>query len=473
VIGFRLLRQSGQLEETRHDFFAGMVLRPGGGARRELLQSSESLDALRKIAQQRRNTQAILEHTGDDPQQSPALAAQLADLTRGLDPDSSAQILFQLGQRYSASGQWPVAAEMFQLLTGRHPAHPLARPSMVWLVQYFASSEAAWRVEGTQRVTVRQMATQTGNSVDATQGPGDPAVRQASVLALDFPAVENRLERAADLGEHLTTTDPGLSAEPNVSFALAAADRKRGFPGDAQRFYMIRARSPVRDAWWTCARGEQWLAKPEGIPPKPILQCARAQSKPRLDGQLDDAVWQHAQPAELRIHPQSASRTRGSTPAPDDPLWFAQVMLAYDDEFLYMAIRCREAPGATYPQSDEPRSYDANLSLRDRVDWFIDVDRDFTTHYRLTVDHRGWTGDACCGDRTWNPTWFVAAASTNATWIAEAALPLDQITGQYPSARSVWAVGIQRTIPGVGFQSWSTPAAVDVIPEGFGYLIFQ
>jgi hypothetical protein len=192
-----------------------------------------------------------------------------------------------------------------------------------------------------------------------------------------------------------------------------------------------------------------------------------------LDGQLDDAIWQQAQPAELRVHPQAASRGPESTSAPDDTPWSTRTMLAYDDEFLYMAIRSGKAHGARYPQSDKPRPYDPDLSHRDRVDLFIDVDRDFTTYYRLTVDHRGWTGDACCGDCTWNPTWFVAAATENTTWVAEAAIPLDQITGQYPNARSVWAVGIQRTVPGVDFQSWTTPASVDVIPEGFGYLVFQ
>ena len=31
----------------------------------------------------------------------------------------------------------------------------------------------------------------------------------------------------------------------------------------------------------------------------------------------------------------------------------------------------------------------------------------------------------------------------------------------------------QRTVPGVGLQSWSTPASTAVVPEGFGLLIFE
>ena len=126
-----------------------------------------------------------------------------------------------------------------------------------------------------------------------------------------------------------------------------------------------------------------------------------------------------------------------------------------------------------YRRDQRARPRDPDLSGEDRVDLFLDLDRDFATYYRLSIDHRGWPGEACWGDSSWDPTWFVAAEGEEGTWTAEAAVPLDQLTGQYPAARSVWAIGIQRVVPGVGLQSWTTPAAVDVVPEGFGYLIFE
>ena len=67
----------------------------------------------------------------------------------------------------------------------------------------------------------------------------------------------------------------------------------------------------------------------------------------------------------------------------------------------------------------------------------------------------------------------MAAATVEDTWTIEAAIPLEEITAGPPDRRNVWAVGIQRTVPGVGFQSWTQPAAVRVRPEGFGYLIFD
>jgi len=56
---------------------------------------------------------------------------------------------------------------------------------------------------------------------------------------------------------------------------------------------------------------------------------------------------------------------------------------------------------------------------------------------------------------------------------AEIAIPWDQLTGTLPEKGTAWAIGLQRIAPGLGLQSFSTPAAIDVIPEGFGCLLFE
>jgi hypothetical protein len=148
-------------------------------------------------------------------------------------------------------------------------------------------------------------------------------------------------------------------------------------------------------------------------------------------------------------------------------------MLAYDEELLYIAVSCTRAEGFKYTNADQPRPRDPELAAQDRVELLLDVDRDFVTWYRLAIDHRGWTGEACWGDKSWDPSWFVAAGQGDAEWVAEAAIPLAELTGQTPTAGRAWAVGIERVVPGVGFQSWTRPAAADVIGQGFGYLIFR
>lgn len=438
-LGFEVLFDQSPQSDNRHDFFGGIALSPGREARRTLVDSgSETLELVRRLAQKRRGMQAIIERTTKQRQGS-SLLAQAGELTRGLDPNSAGEMLYHLAQSYYRTGDWPLAAEVFGLLADGYPDHPLTRSALVWLVQYYASSEAAWREESRQRVVIRQAAT-FGNE-EITQG--------------------NRLERVAALAMQIQQMGPDLYATPAIGFPLACAERQRQPSHPADKLLASLRTGTSRDAWWACAQGEQWIAEHRGAPPKPVLRCAMVQGKPRLDGRLDDAIWQGAQPAELH------------SPNRDDDAWPAMVMLACDGQFLYVGIRARQAPGARYDSAVGVRPRDADLSGRDRIELFLDLDRDFATYYHLTIDSRGWTAEDCWGDATWNPTWYVAAAQDQLEWTAEAAIPLSQLTGAAPNAKTVWALGLQRTVPGVGFQSWTAPAATEVIPEGFGYLLFE
>ena len=103
----------------------------------------------------------------------------------------------------------------------------------------------------------------------------------------------------------------------------------------------------------------------------------------------------------------------------------------------------------------------------------IDTDRDYNTAFELTVDNRGWTHDACWGDATWNPTWYVASATDDTSWTIEAAIPLAEIVDKPPTSRNVWAVAARRTIPRVGYETWSGQPTSDDSPAQFGLLIFQ
>jgi hypothetical protein len=287
-------------------------------------------------------------------------------------------------------------------------------------------------------------------------------VRRASGLVANRRGgSEDRSARAAAYARQLDDLQPGVGAQPAVRFPLAAAVRGSGQPRPAERFYLGVRQTRAHDTWWTCAQGEFWLAEPKGLPPKSIWNCAPGGVKPRLDGRLDDPIWRAARPVELH------------SPQRDDAEWLAVAMLSYDAEFLYFAVSCQKAPGLKYEKSSGPRPRDADLAQHDRVELLIDLDRDWTTYYALSVDSRGHTADACWHDTTWNPTWYVATQMDEKGWTAEAAIPLSQLTGQFPSAKQVWSVGVQRVVPGAGFQSWTSPASTDVVPEGFGYLIFE
>lgn len=427
------------------DFFSGIILEPGGDARRRLEELAPDAAAnRRRLAQQRQNLRAIFRRSEKDPFAGQQWLAQAGELVRGMDDTSAGRVLYHLAQQYRASGRWPLAAETLDGLVERYPNHPLADAALAWLVEYYASGEAAWRVAGAERA--------------ASGGNDRPVV---TTLAVDPAQQENRPERAAEIVKYIDATRPELAVEPRIGFPLAAANRARGFPREAERFFMIQQRSASHDAWWAAAQSEAWLADPTGQPAKSVMHCVVAGAKPRLDGRLDEPFWQQAKPAEL------------VSPRQDDQPWPATVKLARDEAFLYIGIECRRPPGAASASSSGPRPRDGDLSAEDRVDVLLDIDRDYVTYYRLTIDHRGWPGEDCWGDPTWNPEWFIATDEHDGAWTAEAAIGLDQLTGRYPKSRDVWAVGLQRVVPGLGFQSWTTPASTTVVPEGFGLLIFE
>ncbi len=218
---------------------------------------------------------------------------------------------------------------------------------------------------------------------------------------------------------------------------------------------------PNEHLWQSCAEAELWLSHGRGVAPKPILDCRATGTRPRLDGQLDDEAWQDASPMQLT----SAHH--------DDSEWPAAAMILYDDQFLFIAVSCRKSPSRQYEATPGPRPRDADLTQRDRVELLIDIDRDYSSYYRLSIDHRGWPNESCLGYKGWNPTWYVAASETPEDWTIEAAIPLSELSSAAPQSHDVWSVGIQRVVPGVGIQAFTHPASVEPTPAGFALLVFQ
>jgi len=457
-LGFRLLVDQLPQETGRRDFLSGITIAPGGDARRRYEAVADSdLATLHRQAQRRRNVQAVLAKADTDAGRSGAFLAELGEQTRTFDPDRAAELWGQLAAKYRDAGRWALAAECCELIVERYPHHPLAAASLEWLVQYYASGEAAARQQASGAVVAVRAATAV-----ADLGAESGAIRRAGGAVSPPPdASAERLAKADAAAKQLELLHPTVLAEPQVRFALAAAHRASQQPKLAERYYLSVRHGRPRDAWWTCAQGELWLAGPRGKSPKETWSCVRTSEKPRLDGKLDEALWSAANTVELH----SAAR--------DDAEWPAVAMLACDDEFLYLGISCTHAPGFDYQTSEQPRPRDAELDDRDRVELLIDVDRDFTSYYRLVIDHRGWTHESCWGDASWDPDWYVAHGDADGVWTAEAAIPLAELGGKPPVAGATWAVGIQRVAPGAGLQSWTTPAAVDGLPEGFGYLMFR
>jgi hypothetical protein len=276
---------------------------------------------------------------------------------------------------------------------------------------------------------------------------------------------------------------------------------RSGFGAEALRFYQARGRSQYDDVWGTRARAEHWLSledraelSPEMLDsPLPMIRCAFTGKKPYLDGQFDkkfdQGTWfasnlylltpekprkrlgemlksetTDGNPAGLRREEQSLAQSKN---------FGTQVMFMYDQQHLYIGLRCKRAAGFSYPPvADKPRIRDTNIDDQDRVEILLDTDRDYSTYYSLTLDSRGWVVDSCWGDKTWDPSWYVARHEDKNFWYIEAAIPLESLTDQFPIPKTVWAVGLRRIVPGQGIECWNAENSFD-LTEGLGFLVFE
>jgi hypothetical protein len=407
--------------------FRGIALARGTEARRAAPQMPTSdLENLRRIATRRRNLQELLERTEGNV----AWAGQVASLIDGMEARGGSELLFQLAAGYRSVGRLDLVGDSYYLLAKRYPESALADEALVWLVQFGLSRD-------------------------------------------------DRLRRAAQLADYLKSGRPMLYSEPAVRFAEVAAQRQLGYANEAKRYFLTLGQRPSNDPWRRCGETEQWLAQPgEKPPPKVLATCRRTVERPHLDGQLDEPFWDAADQMRLRGEfevGRTILSADGNNPTDKivSPTESAEVRLAYDSLFLYVAVRCPKVVGADYRPDNSPRPRDAELAQHDRLTLRLDLDRDFTTAFALTVDHRGWTHEACWGDATWDPSWYVAAANDEASWTAEAAVPLAELTFKAPAARDVWAVAARRTMPRLGNESWAGVACSADSPDEFGMLIFE
>jgi len=176
------------------------------------------------------------------------------------------------------------------------------------------------------------------------------------------------------------------------------------------------------------------------LPAAPLsaVTARRAGQPPVLDGKLDDSVWQEAKWqegfSELGTGKPAAPATR-----------FA---IAFDDRFLYLAIRCAEPKldklKAAVTQRDDPQLYND-----DGVELFVAPGSQRTDYYQLEINSKGAMADAAghqsgtVRDAAWNSSAQVATSIGEGEWMVEMAVPLaDLEMGEAVS--SDWGINVAR-----------------------------
>ena len=484
--------RQGRRQRRSHGFFVGLAIAPGSAARRRLTPIDETRRANREaIARRQRNFQAFAERYLDRPREAAQLIAQLRNVTAGMQDEQAALQLVQLASDYRRHSQRDLAVATLVELVTRFPNQPAALEAMQRLFQLWTGQEPAYQRVRRMTTEQRRLKVDSGNLQARIEqafrmSRVDPLKRTASASDLGpdpltlvshegelrfgdnqdwrTGTVRNWHEQALRMAALIRRTSPELYRTPGIRFPLAALLRQRGrlrLSGDLYRRYQ---QSGENDPWKKTAAGELWLARPTSLPPKSLLPCRRTAKPPYLDGVLSDDCWKDAE--EIRL--TSAGRTGRKD------VRSTLVMISYDAKYLYLAASVPRVAGmpADGPAT-EGRRHDADLSGFDRLSLFLDVDRDYTTYYTFSVDQRGRTAESCHGDESWNPKWYVAATGDANRWRIEVAIPMTELVPGPPVKKGVWAVGIVRTMPAVGLQSWTHPAGSRPRPESFGLLRFD
>jgi photosystem II stability/assembly factor-like uncharacterized protein len=478
---------------AHRSLMGGIDLAPGKEARRELPAAADLKPEIVKALRARRSFELLTDGASAGLVDPTKTLAQIGPTLAALPDDQAAAAAYAVASHYARQGQWVLAREAFLLLVDRYPSHPRAVDAYRWLMCHSGSSEARRRQELGQFLLVSQEAfgqtpiTWTKGASGAGRGKAAPPVPHGGAevkadtrLVLLGNQAETRqwFRGTVEAGKRLAAFGPLYATDPAMQFCVQAAHRQLGEVAYAEKWYTHFLEKAPEGPWREAAAAELWLSTRAGLPPRPVLPCVRTGSRPFLDGQFDDPCWRDHRPTTLNKVaglPFSARASKKELEGHENQFlkeYVTEVRLTYDDEFLYLALRCRH-PADRYVPPVKVRKRDADLRPYDRVSLLLDLDRDYSTYFHLQVDQRGCVFEDCWGDAGWNPRWFVAIRSEKTGWQVEAAIPLIELTGDRVPVGSAWACNVVRILPGRGVQALSLPADVEPRPEGMGLLLFQ
>jgi photosystem II stability/assembly factor-like uncharacterized protein len=455
---FRLLQTQAKGAEGQTDLMHGLAAKPGDVQRKI---GPPNLDPeVVKAAREKKQLQALAERLTDPA----AVQSQLLPVLAKLPDEQGAAAAAAIAAHYLRHGRWDLAHETYAVMVERYPAHPLSAGAYRWLVQHDSSSEVRRRYELNQFALPPKAAAGDSGSDKAPGGGGlqqAAALEKSTATPADPLAARSWYQSTLDYGKRLAGFGPLYASDPVTQFCLQSARRGLGDLKNPPEWFGKFKDYVPHGPWHEAANAELWLAGRTPQMPRKLARCRLTDVRPHLDGKFDDPCWQDLKPLMLDNAVGDVAREYPTA-----------AMLAYDQEFLYVALKCRHPRGKHIPPV-KVRTRDADVEPYDRVSILLDLDRDYATYFHLQVDQRGCVREDCWGDVAWNPRWFVAIRSDEDSWQIEAAIPLGELTSQPVAVKSAWAFNVVRVIPGQGVQSWSQPADVQPRPEGMSLLLFQ
>ena len=193
---------------------------------------------------------------------------------------------------------------------------------------------------------------------------------------------------------------------------------------------------------------------------RPRLAIASSESPPRVDGVLDDPIWQDA-PTVPMFGRMDFQRRIG----PNTSAW-----LTYDREHLYIAYRCDEPTMDALDPSSMTGERDGKVWADDSVELLFGPKANFPEFYHIIVNARGAVYDARNKDRGFDiEKMSVAADRGGKAWTVEMAIPWASLDVSEPpeELRLLLARNREAGDTPATFQYPVSPAG-NRLPENFG-----
>ncbi len=167
------------------------------------------------------------------------------------------------------------------------------------------------------------------------------------------------------------------------------------------------------------------------------IRVAEAREEIKVDGILDEAVWQNADRTSPfhRITPIDTGYAKAQT----------EVMLARDEAHFYMAVICHDPSPGKRPAESYRRDW--SFGRNDNFFAAIDTYNDQTNGFAFGLNAVGgqWDGLQANGgfvSLEWDGKWYSAVQQHDDAWIAEMKIPFRTI--RYQEGVSEWGINFSR-----------------------------
>jgi len=464
--------------------FAGIMPAPGTASRRQLQHGSrEHRQLMEDVLRKASTARGALSHQAQS--NTPLnLIAHLGTIGEGLPDQIAMQQLLSLSRMYEAVENLDGQISVLKEVATRFPDSPEAADAVELLFQFYSSEELRFLRRNDQSAHASSAAYSASDADFALPSATDirqiagtlpgivkPPVQRAgrgtglaNSQGSAADAVTEQWDRQADLAlQHLARLSPARAAGAHMLLRKAANSlRQTNYNGHSS---VLSEVSSGDDLFSVLARAEMQAVHGAASSSLPVVKIAASQQKPYLDATLADSMWQQAQEITL---------TNDDEPG-ISPTSGCLVMLAWDADHIYLSGRVERVPDRTYAMDKSAdRVHDVKHGIRDRIEFSFDVDRDYTTAFHFVIDEAGQTSERCWRSRGWNPEWFVAAETDETSWRFEIAIPQKELVAQSVKPSDLWAIRIQRTVPGVLQQSLkpTDPDAPSADTNGHGLLRF-